>query len=1038
MKLNYTYPLTLLFIFIIGQTGLAQESPSPQASRFTIPANMDYLPGRVLFKLKPDWRDYTPTGIGSLQHRLDELDLIGLGKPFTLQKQANKHPNSPDLEAIYEAYFPKTVDIEYAINHLLASAVLEYAEPRYSYDQLYIPNDVYADTTLPIDFMWHLGQIQAYEAWDISKGDSNIVIGISDSGISFDHLDLRNNLAKNRQDPPDGIDNDADGYLDNYRGWDLSGANGSQSDNDPSVPCNVGGCVHGVPVAGIAAADADNRLGVTGVAFNCRYMPLKASSDSFPDGITHGYESILYGAQAGADIINCSWGGLVRSRVGTDVVQYVHENYQVGLIAACGNTPLDLAFYPASFPEVISVSNLHQGDSICCPTFLSSTYNYAVDVGAPGWELTSTVGIDRYGPFSGTSAASPVVAGAAGLVMAHFSDYTGFQAGQRLRVTTDDIYQNPYNQPFLEKLGTGRINLDKALNDPRKPSIRLADYRFSPEMEYNHFSRNDSLFIYPDFINHLDASSPNLEISLSIAGNTANFVEVVSGNWNAGVINMDETVSPSMPFVIRLRRNAPDNLVLNMRFQYQDTALDYDDFEYLTIIGSPTYVDVTENRLFTSINSLGNIGYAEEAEEAPGLGYLFNRNEQSAIGEAGFMVAMDTMLWDNVINENGVRAQGWQSTKRIQRESHPQADFYASGVMEDNTNTGLQVHQEVFAWSDNEASDYILVRYTMLNESGGDLTNAYAGIFADWEIFAPTLNAANYTASSSLVYTYDRTGSDPINYGISLVSGGGFRSFAGDKAAFDFGKQKKIDALQTIASSSTARVGTGANPVDVIQSIAAGPLTINNGDSTELVFALMAGETPTRLRNLAADAADRYRCYIGGFGPDKGFTSPTSPVLVGSPVTFSDLNPNASQWIWDFGDGNASNAASPSHTYQQPGDYIVRGTVTAGLCRVTQKRLVQVRRTVDITAEIREQYLDVFPNPAKEQLFINMRTQVTGSSNLKLVNSIGKVVWKKEFQVRSGSLLSETISLGKFTPGLYMIVYQEGDVLISKQVLIDP
>ena len=1031
MKTAFYRIVILIFLVCSGYAHRAQNSPETTISHFSLPAGAEYLPGRIIFKLNSSNSDQAPMQVASLAHRLSGLGVNEIKPVFRLKPTSKKRNGLPDIGGIYEAFFPLNTDVEFAANELLASYAIEYAEPRYIYKSLYLPNDVYADTTLPTDFMYHLGAIQAYEAWDLNKGDTSIVIGISDSGISFDHIDLKKNLSKNTADPIDGVDNDGDGYTDNYRGWDFGGVLGKQGDNDPSVPCGVDECVHGMPVAGLAAADTDNRRGVSGVGFNCRFLPLKASPDSLPDGITHGYESILYAAQQGAQIVNCSWGGQVNSKVGADLVKYVNLRYQTGIIAACGNTPRDLMFYPASYPEVLSVSNVHQGDSICCPTFLSSTHNYAVDVAAPGWELYSTVNLTDYGPFSGTSASAPVVAGAAGIVMSHFPDYTGFQAGQRLRVTTDDIYQNPYNQPYFEKLGTGRINLYRALTDQRKPSIRLSEYAFFPDPDQQGALPGDSLYIPATFVNYLDPSSQDLEISLEVLGNAANFVDVPNPAWRAGVMQENELKSPSRSFTLFIKANAPENLVLNLRFRYHDPSLNYDDFEHISLTINPTYVDVKQNNLVTSINSRGNIGFPVRVFEKPGLGIQHLPSEQSAIGDAGFMFTSGGKLADNISGALGNRTANWLRTETIRRKVHPLAPFYASGVMNDLVGLNASVKQEVFAWSDQQFEEIIILRYRIYNQSTSAISDGYAGILADWEIFEPSINAADFDGGNEIVYAWDRLNMDKTRYGISLIDGGRYRAFASKKIDFSFNTNSKIGALQTPPSTVNSRVGTGGSPADVVQAIAAGPLSIPAGDSLDVVFALIAGEDLGDLRQKASRARNRYDCYLNGQGPDMGFLAPSGAVLVGSSVQFQDLNASTSQWAWDFGDGNFSNQKNPSHSFQQPGNYRVRMTVAEGNCTVTQEQLVLVRRAVRVEEEMNALGLVVSPNPASEFVEIRWEVKPGLNSKIELFNALGQRVFSNSF---SGNDMR--ISVSHLPKGVYILCVKHGDRLSSHKVIV--
>ena len=142
-----------------------------------------------------------------------------------------------------------------------------------------MPNDPLANPTN----QYHLLNVNCFNAWDINKGDSSIVIGITDTGTDPTHPDLMNSVKRNYADVFDGFDNDGDGFIDNYIGWDLG-----ENDNDPSFNANA----HGVHVSGLAAATADNNLGGAGTGFNCKFLPKSqprlwsASSKPKTNGVT--------------------------------------------------------------------------------------------------------------------------------------------------------------------------------------------------------------------------------------------------------------------------------------------------------------------------------------------------------------------------------------------------------------------------------------------------------------------------------------------------------------------------------------------------------------------------------------------------------------------------------------------------------------------------------------------------------------------------------------------------------------------------------
>jgi subtilisin family serine protease len=243
---------------------------------------------------------------------------------------------------------------------------VEYAEPSYiRHTSGYTPNDPsYAS-------MYSLAKINASAAWDITKGDSAVVIGIVDSGVDYTHEDLAGNIWTNPGETgldgssndkrTNGIDDDANGFVDDWRGWDFVGGpvpvSAFAPDNDPH-PLN--GNPHGTHTAGTASAVTDNGKGVASIGFNCSIMITKHGVDVPGSNANYvGEEGILYCINNGADIVSCSWGGTNNSQYEQDIIRYgLSKN--VIVVAAAGNGGADIIgddneivqFYPSGYRGV--------------------------------------------------------------------------------------------------------------------------------------------------------------------------------------------------------------------------------------------------------------------------------------------------------------------------------------------------------------------------------------------------------------------------------------------------------------------------------------------------------------------------------------------------------------------------------------------------------------------------------------------------------------------------------------------------------------
>src|ERR1051325_9938099 len=209
------------------------------------------------------------------------------------------------------------------INSLLKTGMLVYAEPRYIAKPFYHPNDTSAVDTL----QYYLSTIHAYEAWDITKGDTNVVIGITDTGTDPRHPDLKGNMVA---------------------GWNFVGNNSDPSDDSTSYP-------HGTSVCGVAAAVTDNITGTAGVGFKCRFMPIKAN-------FSNPYQSVIYAADHGCTVINCSWGHIDYSAAGEDAVNYATFNKNALVVGAAGNNGNFEIFYPSGYINAMGVGATAQAD----------------------------------------------------------------------------------------------------------------------------------------------------------------------------------------------------------------------------------------------------------------------------------------------------------------------------------------------------------------------------------------------------------------------------------------------------------------------------------------------------------------------------------------------------------------------------------------------------------------------------------------------------------------------------------------------------
>jgi hypothetical protein len=292
---------------------------------------------------------------------------------------------------------------------------------------------------------WHIRTIKADLAWDVSKGSSQTVVAVIDTGVLRTHEDLASKMWENTAEVPDnGVDDDSNGYVDDRYGWDFAY-------NDKTPEDSWG---HGTPCAGLVGAAQDNGLGGTGVAPLARIMNLKACNDSGYLYDSYLVPAYLYGADNGAKVFSMSYYSDRVSPVERDAMHYAIGR-GVLPVAAAANAASVIPHYPAAYEGVLAVGACNQ--SLDKSWF--SNYGTWVDVVAPGEGLTTTASDGGYGGFGGTSGAAPHVAGAAALIWGAVPSRTAQQVREALEDTAQTLDQPPYG----EWANYGLVNCQAAL-----------------------------------------------------------------------------------------------------------------------------------------------------------------------------------------------------------------------------------------------------------------------------------------------------------------------------------------------------------------------------------------------------------------------------------------------------------------------------------------------------------------------------------------------------------------------------------------------
>jgi thermitase len=397
------------------------KPPSPQ---------IEFVPGEMIVKFKAGVR---PQSLGtddqgrlatdlpflnalSARHGVTGMDMMV--KALPAEPKARAALVQKGLHRIYKLKVDEKADLAQLVRAFKSSPYVEYAEPNYIAHASITPNDSYWSS------QWGMTKIEAPSAWDITMGSDSVTIAIVDSGVDLFHPDLSGKLVS---------------------GYDFV--------NDDSNPQDDYG--HGTHVAGIAAARTNNSTGVAGLSWQAKIMPVKALNNYGSGGYEDVASGVIYAANNGADIINLSLGGSVPSSVLEDAVEYAHALGSV-VVAATGNNNSSVS-YPARYPEVIAVAATDSNDQRAS----FSNYGPEVDVAAPGVSIRSTYwwSGSTYGWMSGTSQASPHVAGLAALIWSVSPGLSNTQVESIIKQTADDLGTDGRDNYY----GFGRINARRAL-----------------------------------------------------------------------------------------------------------------------------------------------------------------------------------------------------------------------------------------------------------------------------------------------------------------------------------------------------------------------------------------------------------------------------------------------------------------------------------------------------------------------------------------------------------------------------------------------
>ncbi len=438
------------FVFVAGGQTVYREYVDGQVY-------VKFNPGILKSIAKENPRDIPVSKFSPLEKLVSAFGIKHLSIPFY---QAS---DDAVLTSILKVDFTSKGLVEDFIRALTKIGGVEYAEKVRLNKTDAVPNDpLFATGTGST----HLNQINAQSAWNIfnssSNGSSTVALAIVDNAVMRTHADLNANIYVNAAEAngSTGVDDDGNGYIDDINGYDVADWDAN------TIPTNTLQS-HGTHCAGIAGAVTDNTLGVASIGWNIKIVPVKAAFDaSSITAVDVGYPGIIYAVKSKAKIISCSWGNSGSpSLTEQSVIDYAW-NRGCLIFASAGNLSSSSPNYPGAYNHVFCVA------AVDANNVKSSYSNYGtwVDICAPGDNIMSTVpyatsASPAYLSYSGTSMATPLVAGLAALMKSKSPNMTRQDILNCLSNTAVNVYSLSGNSSYVtgNQLGVGRIDAYAAM-----------------------------------------------------------------------------------------------------------------------------------------------------------------------------------------------------------------------------------------------------------------------------------------------------------------------------------------------------------------------------------------------------------------------------------------------------------------------------------------------------------------------------------------------------------------------------------------------
>ncbi len=591
MGLVFVMALSMWTDHVIGQT----QQP---ASHLGV-EEPEYVPNElvVVFRDAPDvaelnlLRARVPAARGwrALLHGGRARGTARSGHPLSRVRVVQLAPGQDVMEAARRV--SRMPGVAYAHPNYLARPAFVPNDPRYTSGEQYAPQ-----------------LMRAPEAWDITTGDASVIVAVADSGLRFEHEEFLGATWENPGETLvfDGVDNDGNGFIDDYRGWDFA-----NDDNNPSiVPSAVAGMQHGTHMAGIIGASINNDKGIAGMS-NCTLMILQVFGQNEFGNVVGEWDdianAIFYAVDNGAHLLNFSGSGLATPDEVTllgEAVAYAWKN-NMTVVAATGNSRSAIPRYPSLYPETIAVGGTDAKDHWWQDPFgvFESSRGPHLDVAAPAPDILSSwgTGIRNYFTQTGTSASCAHVSGVIALMYSVNPELGVGEVRTLLRENAVDVHSVGFDQ----NTGWGRVDakatLDAVVGDQEPPSIV--------------HDGGVSTFPFSGYIDPRGESSDGQKLDLGVQTITVRFSERVrdvgapGGDQLTGASFSIGGPGPSYPTIVGV--DASDNPVIDVHLSGPIPV------GYWT-----TVVADVEDQAGNRIESFGDLGPGVDEPDRVDVGFL--------------------------------------------------------------------------------------------------------------------------------------------------------------------------------------------------------------------------------------------------------------------------------------------------------------------------------------------------------------------------------------------------------------------------------